>query len=70
MTRRVYIYDWPAEIDRARLVLPYLTPQHGGEIPKRLCVHDVDAKSGPEAKRMAVREHRARCGWPSPADIR
>lgn len=59
--RRVYIYDWPAEGGSARMVLAYLTPQHSGEAPKRLCIHDVDALSGYEAKKLAAREHKARC---------
>jgi hypothetical protein len=64
--RRVYIYDWPeAWHPRTyRLVLAYLTPQHGGGAPKRLCIHDVKASCGPEAKRMALREHKARCPEP------
>jgi hypothetical protein len=61
MSRRVYIYDWPAAHEHGRLVLAYLTPQHMGPPPERLCIHDIEASSGPEAKRLALREHKARC---------
>jgi len=61
MSRRVYIYDWPAQHGYSRLVLAYLTPQHDGAAPKRLCIHDVETQIGPEAKRLALREHKARC---------
>ena len=61
MSRRVYIYDWPAEGGFARIVLAYLTPQHSGAPPKRLCIHNVEATSGYEAKKLAAREHKARC---------
>jgi hypothetical protein len=57
----VYIYDWPAMNGDRRLVLAYLTPQHSGAAPDRLCIHDVDALIGPEAKKLALREHKARC---------
>lgn len=59
--RRVYVYDWPEEPNHARLVLAYLTPQHSEPNPRRLCVHDVETMNGPEAKRLALREHKARC---------
>jgi hypothetical protein len=61
MGRRVYIYDWEATAGSNRLVLAYLTPQHSGAAPKRLCIHDVDTPFGPEAKRLALRDHKACC---------
>jgi hypothetical protein len=68
MIRRVYVYDWPADDRQPRLVLAYLTPQHSGSVkpPERLCVHDVEAPSGYEAKKVAAREHKARCVPPEP----
>jgi len=64
--RRVYVYDWPAERGIARLVLAYLSPQLGESHPERLCIHDVDTEIGPEAKRLALREHRAGICVPKP----
>jgi len=67
MIRHVYIYDWPADGGERRLVLAYLTPQHSGPAPRRLCMHDVEASSGVEAKKLALREHKALCPKPEGA---
>lgn len=54
MKRRVYVYTF-MESDGRVWALPYLRHYNSD----RACVHVVAAASGPEAKKVAMREHRA-----------
>jgi hypothetical protein len=56
---RVYVYTHHEVNGRPRrvpMVLTYTTYQTEGA-----CIHDVEARNGYEAKRVALREHRTRC---------
>lgn len=60
MRRRVYVYrhESPREGKKPwSYTLTYLTYQTSGA-----CVHDVEATSGSEAKKLAGHEHKALCG--------
>ncbi len=57
--RRVYVFRFSHEFDGkvSAYTCCYVTNQGAGA-----CVHDVEAVSGYEAKKIAAREHRDKCG--------